>query len=584
MRAGDIESNPGPKDASSDSTLYYETMFLDLRRKIDPSAYRDLGNSLGFTYAELNDAKLKHQSDTLEALMEMLCKWRYKQPPGTDIASVLKEKLRECKLDGLTDIITDHSKLPGSSTRVSLLTEEQVKQIKKELKEHYRLSRSKINVDPLDFMNSVKFDEIYTNFSLTEQSGKHKKTITYEDLLTGGEDKSLSKRILIQGEGGAGKTTLCAKIALDWCNEKILHDINLVILIPLREVHDTSTIGGIVKRYLSDSNEATANQIDDYISREQGKVLLVFDGFDEFDEKCSSEVMRILKLEQYRLCKVIVTTRPWKKDVITMERALAETYTFISVEGFDKDNFQNYIKRYFGIIGKDAVAENLIFFMENNDVIRSNMSLFPIYCAMLCLMWNATTSEEKRKEMLKLQTFSQIFENMIDFLKEHYTSKMCEHLKHPKTAELFRNAGKAIQDIGEMALEGLLNKRLSFPVEKFNKCEKSMEICCEVGVLTLETDIISRERRREIGISSFVESMVSFPHKLFQEYIAGIYVKTLFDEDRSKYLRLKERLLHNREEFRYLLYFSSYLRKELGLDIIDGLVECGSKVKGERIG
>ncbi|XP_071505659.1 uncharacterized protein [Diadema antillarum] len=456
------------------------------------------------------------------------------------------------------------------------LTEEQIQQCKEELKEYYRVSRSKVMVDPLNFMERVELDDIYTNLSIIDQSSKRKTPITYDDLLTNDENGNLSKRLLIQGEGGVGKTTLCAKIAWDWCQGRILRDLDMVLLIPLRDIKNATSIGGIVKTYLSHSNMATKMKIDDYISTNLGRILIIFDGFDEFDEKLSktsrSEVIRILRTEQYNSCKVIVTTRPWRTNEFMMDRILAETYSFLNVEGFNMENLSTYIRRFFRIKEKDTLAESLISFMQENDVIRSSMAPFPIYCAMLCLLWN-DFSEERRREMQKLRTFSQIFGEMISFLKEHYASKICENLQNRSILEHLKEAGRAIQEISEIALEGLFHRNLSFPEEQFRKCHDAMVICCRVGVLTIEKDVIPREHRRDANISSLVTSTVSFPHKLFQEYIAGVYIKYLFDNDRAKYDKVKNKLLNQSEEFRYVLYFTSASENEIGLDIIKGLAK-----------
>ncbi|XP_071500453.1 uncharacterized protein [Diadema antillarum] len=108
------------------------------------------------------------------------------------------------------------------------------------------------------------------------------------------------------------------------------------------------------------------------------------------------------------------------------------------------------------------------------------------------------------------------------------------------------------------------------------------ETCCSVGVLTTETDVITRERRRDVNISSFVASTVSFPHKLFQEYIAALYIENLFANDRPKYDKVKSECLSRRQEFRYLLYFTSALGNELGLDIIQGLIDSDRNNSGDR--
>ncbi|XP_072171948.1 uncharacterized protein [Diadema setosum] len=463
--------------------------------------------------------------------------------------------------------------------RQLLLTKEQVQQCQKDLKAYYRMTRRKVRVDPLNFMELAELDDIYTNLSIIDQNSMRKtKMISYSHLLTNSEN--LSQRLLIQGEGGVGKTTLCAKIAWDWCQGRILQDLDMVLLIPLRDVTNKISIGGIVKTYLTDSNTATQKMIDDYISANQSRVLIIFDGFDEFDEqltkKNSSEVIRILGTEQYNSCKVIVTTRPWRTNEFMMDKILAESYTFLSVEGFNNVNISTYIRRYFHIREKDNLAENLISFIEENDVIRSSIAPFPFYCAMLCLMWN-DFSEERRKKMQKLQTFSKIFGEMISFLKGHYASKVCENLQTQNIAYHLREASGAIQDISKIALNGLFERKFSLPVEQFSDYHDAMETCCRVGVLTIEKDVITRERWRDINISSLLTSTVSFPHKLFQEYIAGVCIEYLFDNDRAEYDKVKNKLLSRPEEFRYVLYFASASRNELGLDIIEGLMEFSKR-------
>ncbi|XP_072182193.1 uncharacterized protein [Diadema setosum] len=460
------------------------------------------------------------------------------------------------------------------------LTEKQVQQCKRDLKAYYKKERRTVTVDPLNFMERVDLDDIYTNLSLIEQSGMRKTPITYEDLWANDEGGNISKRILIQGEGGVGKTTLCDKIAWDWCQGRVLQDLDMVFVIPLRNIATDDTIGGIVKRYLSESNEATPAQIDRYISTNSNKILLVFDGFDEFSGNIEgediSEVIRILGIEQYESCKVIVTSRPWRTDDFRFHKSLAVAYTLISVEGFNKGNLSNYIKRYFRVRNKDSLADTLVSFIEENDVIRSNMAPFPIYCAMLCLMWS-DVSEDRRKEMQKLQTFSEIFGEMISFLKEHYASKLVEKLQDRTVVNVVKEATRAIQAISETALNGLIERKLLFNEEQFEHCKDALETCWKVGILTREKYVNDIKSRHDSDSPSFVVSTVSFPHKLFQEYIAGAHIAILFANDRPRYEKVKKKIIRHYKEFRYLLYFASASRKELGLDIIDGLIKEDDK-------
>ena len=58
---------------------------------------------------------------------------------------------------------------------------------------------------------------------------------------------------------------------------------------------------------------------------------------------------------------------------------------------------------------------------------------------------------------------------------------------------------------------------------------------------------------------------VSFPHKLFQEYLAGIYLASLYLEDQPQFWRLvKDKVLPDYQNYRYLVYFTVAHGKEPG--------------------
>ena len=93
---------------------------------------------------------------------------------------------------------------------------------------------------------------------------------------------------------------------------------------------------------------------------------------------------------------------------------------------------------------------------------------------------------------------------------------------------------------------------------------------CKVGVLTKEKKLPSRRERRGNGDTD--ELSVAFPHKLFQEYIAGFYLEKLFKSDRGKYDELINTLLSSYTEFKNLLYFTSARGEEIGLDLLTRLI------------
>ena len=71
----------------------------------------------------------------------------------------------------------------------------------------------KIKTDPLNFSLVLEFERIYTDLVLLRNvQGATKKTpLDYKELLKTKVNGELPKRLIVEGEGGAGKTTFCSK-------------------------------------------------------------------------------------------------------------------------------------------------------------------------------------------------------------------------------------------------------------------------------------------------------------------------------------------------------------------------------------
>ncbi|XP_030845492.1 NACHT, LRR and PYD domains-containing protein 3-like [Strongylocentrotus purpuratus] len=449
------------------------------------------------------------------------------------------------------------------------MSEDEVIQCSEDLKTFYREHLCKIKPDPFDFQSLREFEQIYTNLVL-QRRGMTKTKLDYSALLTTTVNGVLPKRFLIEGEGGVGKTTFCSKIAWDWIKgSPEFRRFSWVLVIPLREVDKGQTIGDIMKDYLSENNIVSPKQIDNYILSQPTKVLIVLDGLDEYDEelsaKESSDISQILRLEKFKQCIVLVTTRPWRADQIKSNIVLSRSYAFITVEGFDDKNVSTYISKYF-VDDKKAGSE-LIRFIEANDVIKENMAPFPIFVAMLCILWENCDSDN-REQIRKLKTFFQLFDKMIMFLGDHHVSKVTKVLHVAHLDKEMENIKLCLQRIGSIAFSGLLKKKLVFNEEDFSTCKEAMETCCRIGVLSRENQNVSRWKRT-MTASQPITTSVFFPHKLFQEYVASVYLASIYDTNRSRYSTTMGKVLKpNPQEFRYLLYFTAAMGKKIGLDIV----------------
>ncbi|XP_030833892.1 uncharacterized protein LOC105439790 isoform X2 [Strongylocentrotus purpuratus] len=593
MRSGDVETNPGP------DRIVSEKEFLKLSKLIEPNYYKDVGINLDISIAELGQIKERSQN-TSDALMIVFTRWRDKQPPDTDIRAVLAEELESSGLGSLSgkllvgSLVLKRTGAPAtmSGSQTQPLSPDLIKKCADDLKSKYRTTFCKIRADPLDPDSIVQFDDMFVNLVLEEEYRKGKRPLTYRDLFNHKVNGEFPKRIMIQGEAGAGKTTFCSKIAWDWITENpVLPKFSWVLVISFREAKQY-TIGEIVKLYLSKDNPATACQITEYIRSNPKDVFIAFDGLDELDgkvvqqmkagtksechqpksSKLTSDTLQprvhsaeasgsaserggialrdILSSDELAACPVFVTSRPWKVEEIRWDHSLRKLYTFMFVEGFSKENVEVYIHKYFQDDG--AKADQLIQLTKDNVIISENMAPYPIYIAMLCLMWREL-GDEKQEKLKSLQTFSQIFDEMFEFLKVHYAQKEITDLDSQDFQTLRSQIEKLMEPVAKVAFTGLQENTLSFKEGDFEQCSDSIETACRVGVLSQEKKLSSIYDKS----SMFLQSNIFFPHKLFQEYMAGAHLASLYELDPNEFNRLIEQVvLPRNKEFRYLLYFT----------------------------
>ena len=478
------------------------------------------------------------------------------------------------------------------------LTSDEVQKLREELKQFYRDIFAEIKTSPLDHKSEKKLEQIYVNLILIKDIDKRRNPIdtskdgsnaddendetvslmsdsTYESTETDSsssadmnternnidyskifeilKDKHGKSRMAFLGDAGVGKTTLLVKIAYDWAMGHHLSEIELLFFVPLRAIQTCAHIGDITKACIPRTFPIKSRKVDNYIRANQRKVMFLLDGLDEYhgDIKKANPVdvlIGVMRGDDLQKAPVLVTTRPWRAEQITSIKHINKRYTRVVVEGFKKDDVKVYISKFFEADSESS--DSLIHLMTEDSLVAETMAPYPIFCCMLCHIW---TEKFRREAILKLQTFSQLFDEMIDSLIEQWLSK-----------DIFKNHRKCALDtlrqIGQIAYEALLTKQLIFTEQEFTNSPDSMHIGCEVGVLSSEKGFLAQQAEKNPEHKS-----VSFPHKLFQEYLSGLYFASIYDVDPTQFADiLKDTILSNYKEFRYLLYFTAAHGKRLG--------------------
>ncbi|XP_071487918.1 NLR family CARD domain-containing protein 4-like [Diadema antillarum] len=575
LRAGDIETNPGPYTNSTidDNELH---KVVTTATYFDVPMFTRIGLALGFTPEEVHGFVVKHGVSGAFAYMplqEIFSIWSKNLPHDTNVRAAFIEKLWEANTHDFADRLLGNFTAPFSwpSPSDTPLTEKQILQCSFDLRDHYRITRNGVKLGKFAVMPTDDLLEV--SLSKHEKYAKERRLITYDDLI----DMNLSHRILVEGGAGVGKTTLCSKIAWDWCQGKVLTQLDMVIVIPLGNLDVNLSIGEVTKTYLSKSNTSTAAQIERFIHEHPDKVMIILDGLDEYKGSISAEknmtnVASVLRSNRFPTCRVIATTRPRKVGKILPLDILLDNMRLVYIQEFGLDTQTAFIKSFFRTRGEESLAEELMIVLKKNDVMAEITSPLPFYSALLCILWDLVSNKEC-PDILKLQTHSQLIEELIRFLKEEYISKMCEDLTEEKTRQLSRDVDERILQVGEMAFEGLLGNTPAFPEHKLTQWKDAVDTCCEIGILTEVEEVISSISKPTIADSKPSKSSVTFPHRIFQEYLSSLYLASLYGSNHEKYKELVMRVLLRHEEFHLLLMFTASFGRDIGLDITRKLVD-----------
>ena len=209
--------------------------------------------------------------------------------------------------------------------------------------------------------------------------------LAYSDLFKAERGKKQVRKVLVDGDAGIGKTTLCTALSEDWGNEKLFTQFRLLLLLPLRQkrVASASSLSELLS--LLHSSEAIRTAVASYMEEGEGEnVLIVADGWDELGEverREGSFLYELLFGEQFCLMSVLVTSRPSASGPL---HRLPCIDRFVEVRGFNKDNIKEYIQCEFD--SEEAKASGLLEELDSNPIVESVCSV-PLNCAILCHLW-----------------------------------------------------------------------------------------------------------------------------------------------------------------------------------------------------
>ena len=186
-------------------------------------------------------------------------------------------------------------------------------------------------------------------------------------------------KIVLKGDPGMGKTTLCKKIAWDWAR-KLFKEYHIVFFVYLKFVKPQDVIESVIMKqnpYIVGLN-ITERKIENILKTFGSKCLLILDGLDEHALGTNKDVSKIIRGEKCLDCNIIVTSRPHST------REIERYFPVIArVEGFTENKAEQFASKILRNDEKTAAV------LKYNPVdFRQDVPIYkcPILLSFLCLL------------------------------------------------------------------------------------------------------------------------------------------------------------------------------------------------------
>ena len=348
-----------------------------------------------------------------------------------------------------------------------------------------------------------------------------------------------NRNVLVVGRPGIGKTSLSTKLLRLWASREAFNadehykaDFNVVFLVKFRRFNNDNaklSLRDLLAR--AETVQSLDDPVWDFIKEEPTKVLLIFDGLDEYSRKedikahendltfknCVEEKMPVSvlynKLAEGKLLRgasIITTTRPTAVKCVLHVRFQRT----VEIRGFTSDDVKEYVKNF--TRGKPEAMEKMW------GHIKSNINLFsfcyiPMNCFLIChCLLQIILSESSQAAQLptKMTDIYKMTVKMVLFNhnREGFSPKELERLKSRHMYEPFdkfpEQLQKIINSLREIAFKGIQEGRLLFESSEVSGLE-------DCGLLHKLPDLKPK------ALGDPPKSQFCFTHLTVQEFFAA---------------------------------------------------------------
>ncbi|XP_033113696.1 nucleotide-binding oligomerization domain-containing protein 2-like [Anneissia japonica] len=269
----------------------------------------------------------------------------------------------------------------------------------------------------------VDIAHMFTDLEVLKENKKKQgsKQTTLDEVL-GIIKSSPSCKVLIDGEGGIGKTTLLRYLAYNWATKESDETFKgkLVFPVNIRDMEEGKDILDVIVKQmkLKDFNLKTnlpndPSLIKRFIMNHDDEIVLLLDGLDELRVRNESPIS-LFRKEELENSTVILTSRSENID-----EYIKESSVHLKVKGFNEHNINRYIKKYFEYVEVPALGDSLITELSgsmrrptwrNTHNEEYSMCKNPMLLLSICIMWE----DKQHLPADKTDLFKEIYPSILN--------------------------------------------------------------------------------------------------------------------------------------------------------------------------
>ncbi|KAI4896316.1 hypothetical protein NFI96_027693 [Prochilodus magdalenae] len=347
-----------------------------------------------------------------------------------------------------------------------------------------------------------------------------------EDMANERAEQTQPRTVLTKGIAGIGKTVSVRKFILDWAEGTANQDIDLLLVLPFRELN-------LIKDEKQSFHELLLDfhpELKEFVEPkwyDKCKILFIFDGLDEsqlplnFGQGRVTDVSRVASLDELVTnliegnllpsALVWITSRPAAIDRIPADRI----HRMTEVRGFTDLQKEEYFRKK---IKDESITNRIISHVKDSRTLEI-MCHIPIFCWITATVLELMLKRGHDKIPSSLtELYTRFLLTQTSVKKDKYSGEAESNPLKLSDADV-----QLILKLGKLAFSNLQEKNIVFTEEDL------MEYGVDVTEVSLRSGVFTEIIKEEDPI--FSAKHYSFVHLSFQEYLAAVFVLHAYAEN-----------------------------------------------------